>query len=486
MQTGRYRETGAGLAGVLLVALAPPAVVAGRASGQGTASLERPQEVPRVVVGPNVQVSAARASAPHVEPHVAADPGDPDRLLVASIVIDDQGGWRCASYVSDDGGSGWRPSSGGALEDLGDCGDPWVAFGPAGRAYFSGLHADTTGGGRVERIVVLRSNDRGATWTGRSEVPHGPGDRGGFDHPTMVVDATGGPHAGTVYIAAAQSVEGPSEGLHNSHPISLSVRPARATDFTPPLRTLPSDLVHMTGVPVVLADGGLAFTFCDFATPDHERLLRVRRLWVVRSRDGGRSLSPPSFVAESSGYWECANLATDGERLYSAWANTVTLGPAEPAIADVALADHLVAGVFMVRSDDGGQSWSAPLSVRSSSDRPEARHPVVAAGPGGVVAVAWMEATEPDCFEPFVAISTDRGDSFSGPARLSDVDPCVPPRSPGNVRGSFEVAERWPAGGDYFGLVHRGGGEFVAVWSDSRGGTFQIWSASVRAAAERR
>lgn len=41
---------------------------------------------------------------------------------------------------------------------------------------------------------------------------------------------------------------------------------------------------------------------------------------------------------------------------------------------------------------------------------------------------------------------------------------------------STPVAERFEAGGDYYGLAARPGGSFRAVWADSRTGVFQLWT----------
>ena len=266
-------------------------------------------QVQQVAIGDNVWVSATLLDTPHVEPSLAFDPEEPRNALVASIVIDASGRWRCAAYRTEDGGSSWAPVAREALASAGDCGDPWVAFGSDGRVYISLLHGETSDIGRTEEILVLSSPDGGRTWGQPTVVPAGPDNRGGFDHPTMVVDTSGGPRDGAVYIIAAQSVLNPHAGLHNAHPMALLVSTDAGGTFTAPLRVRPTDLVHQVGTPVVLGDGTLVLSFYDFAVPNHQRLLTVRRLFTVRSTDGGRTMSAPAFVAEIAAYRMFANLA---------------------------------------------------------------------------------------------------------------------------------------------------------------------------------
>lgn len=84
----------------------------------------------------------------------------------------------------------------------------------------------------------------------------------------------------------------------------------------------------------------------------------------------------------------------------------------------------------------------------------------------------------------------DGGLTFLPPVPVAEVAACND--QPGNVvqrsSGPFDVAGRWPAGGDYFGLAAHPDGSFRALWSDSRSGVLQLWTAwiDVRAGLEPR
>src|SRR6476619_3038219 len=87
----------------------------------------------RIAVGPNILVSYD-GNVTHIEPHMAAHPNDPKKL-VGSGIVNYEYGSRVGSYASIDGGYTWRPA---ALPIL-DAGDPQVAFGKTGTVLFAGL-----------------------------------------------------------------------------------------------------------------------------------------------------------------------------------------------------------------------------------------------------------------------------------------------------------------------------------------------------------
>ena len=65
----------------------------------------------QIVVGPNVQISAARARDAHSEPVIASDPNHAERLIAAShIAHHDTVGTKSIAYVSFDTGKTWTVS----------------------------------------------------------------------------------------------------------------------------------------------------------------------------------------------------------------------------------------------------------------------------------------------------------------------------------------------------------------------------------------
>ncbi len=139
-------------------------------------------------------------------------------------------------------------------------------------------------------------------------------------------------------------------------------------------------------------------------------------------------------------------------------------------------------GIFLAYSTDRGRTWSEPTLISDSAHGTvEARIPMVAAGRDGVVGVAWFardDAVHP-CFVPHFSASLDGGDTFLPAVPVADTSDCPDPGITGNVVEGFDTADRWPAGGDYFGLAADSGGAFRAVCADSRTGRYQLWTASI-------
>src|SRR5262249_24705909 len=111
-----------------------PALALVAASGVGdTFAQPRDQAPRRILVGPNVRVSRS-SNDPRVELMIATNPTNPRNLIGTSIV---SGALveTCATYTSLDGGNTWAETSPAGLPE-GGAGDPQVAFGADGAAYF--------------------------------------------------------------------------------------------------------------------------------------------------------------------------------------------------------------------------------------------------------------------------------------------------------------------------------------------------------------
>lgn len=435
-----------------------------------------------VLVDANVPVSLDRPDLPHVEPHLAANPTDPNHLVAASIV----GGFTgVAVFVSRDGGQTWRSIRSAGMHDLDGFGDPWLAFGPDGNTvYLVGLDDPSN-------AVVWRSGDGGLTWSEPSKVP-GPGSRpAAYDRPSVVVDQTTAASRGTVYVLGASAVRVDDEHSRSLSAIALSRSSDQGESFEAPVLILPTNLRHQAGMPVVLSDGSVVLSLFDFSTERSSiRLLRTRRAWSIRTTDQGRSFSRPSFIAEITDFWTFPALAADTSsgspfsgRLYAASINGDSLGQDALDHArhdEVEFVLRTPIGVFINSSDQQGMIWSHPRLV--AGGMAEARRTAIAVNPQGAVAVGWQQRTvdSDTCFEPFLSVSLDGGATFLEPVRVADAAECPEPHTPGNRFNGFDVAERWPAGGEYFGLVALPDGSFQMIWADSRTGVYQLWTARIR------
>ena len=416
-------------------------------------------------VGSPVRVSAGRSHRPHVEPSLAADPADPALLFGAAVTWDEGAADLRDSVVlgfrSADGGASWS-----AVALPGCRTDPWVRFGDPGHVFVACL-----GGEGGSEIRVLRSRDGGRTWEG-AVLPGGGG--GAADRPVLVVESrsTGRPER----VSVAYGQWAPAGDGERSFTVALATSEDGGRTFPPPsflrhdrLEQQPFDAVARPGAGPVVA-------FMDFAGPTG--LLAHRRTWTVRTADGGRSFSLPRLAWEQLGSEMPWSLAVDrsGPRpgrlilaVDGAWSRSGVAPPAGPGGA-----------LFLLRSDDGGASWSRPSPVPGIPPGANAELPVAAVAPGGDLALAWVDTRHDPagrCFDLFVTVSPDGGETFLPPARVTPETSC-----PQAITGQRGVAARWPFGGDYLGLAAGGDGRFHLLWVDSRSGLDQVWTSAVTVA----
>ena len=423
------------------------------------------QETSRVVVGPNIRVGGD-LTAPYVEPMVAVNPVDPDNLVGVSMKFD-SAGLMVVALASRDGGRAWLESPIPACRF-----DPWVAFLPTGMVLLSCQQGET--------VQVFRSGDGGATWSEPTQVS---GDSMEYDHPTLAVDPTDGARRGTAYVVSGHSAQSSSGSYSHLAPaVATSLDGGRT--FSAQVRLQSTNVWSMPSSPVVLSDGTLGFTINDFAVDAGSAggfiVLKTGRMWWATSTDGGRTLSMPHLIAEVEEMSRWGGVAVDRsdgpfrDRLYA-------------TVDDFREGSG---GVFVYHSADRGETWSAAIRVNRPDTVGQVRRlPAVAVNPRGEVLVAWFDPLgEPGrtCWRLMASASVDGGESFLSPVSVAEVAFCND--QPGNVVApgvvfrtpdTFDVGERWPAGGDYFGLAAHPDGSFRILWADSRSGVFQLWTASI-------
>lgn len=208
--------------------------------------------------------------------------------------------------------------------------------------------------------------------------------------------------------------------------------------------------------------------------------------WVVRSRDGGRTLSRPRKVLGPLAFQ--VRLTADptwAGRLYLTWLQASEVGlfrfatPGNP--------------VRFARSDDGGTSWRRSVRV-SKPSRARVVAPSTAAGPGGEIYVLYLDIGQdrldyeaghqglggppyPGRFELVLSRSVDGGASW----QESVVEPRLVPieRFLAFLPSFPSVAVDQRNGRIYAGFhSQRSGAPDVLVWSLPRGGS--RWQGPVR------
>ena len=413
---------------------------------------------PDLRIGQDVHVSAPAATVPHIEPHLAIHPSDPERLVVAARVVPPEADAPLLRvYGSADGGRTWTAGQLARGDRAGD--DPWLAYSPDGALHLLSLPG-----------ALRTSRDDGLTWGPPEPLPQG--DDNPYDYPKLVVE----PGTGAIYLWSAQTRDAPW-GTRIGAAVLLRSLGGQAP-FETPRPVFVGDLDLQVGAPAILPDGALVAPLHELG--HDQAFLESPRLWVVRFEKGGSGPTGPFLVSEDF-LADSPDAAVDASgglhhgRVYLAWLQVS--------------ADRQTWNQYVSHSDDRGTTWSSPQPIYAGAPSAPSyvpHHPEIAVDGRGRVALTWQEPREGPgerCFALVVALSADGGATYTAPAQVADVESCND--TPANRVGltsapdSRSVVHRFGDGGDYHGLVGRPDGGFSVVWADSRTGVYQLWSAAV-------
>lgn len=421
--------------------LAEPALVQEPAVIPGQAAKPKWVRVSRDLLQPN---GGQGQPETQTEPFLAVDPAKDTRLLAGyqeNRFAD--GGARALAYAfSKNSGKTWTEGllpgltfdTGGPFQRASD---PWVAFGPNGRAYYVSLLFNETN--PDNGLFVSASPDSGKTWG--PPVPVHLGDRDNFDDKqAMVVDTRAdSPFRGRIYVGWDTVVGNTAQLLRMSHSGDAGA------SFSPPV-TLESAGANIGAIPVV-GPGGVVHAVWLHATNGSGPF----SIHASRSEDGGETWSSPVEVAPVGGVGvrdmrvgALPAVAIDARngRLYVVWQDDVLT----PRVDQVLLS----------RSEDGGQTWSEPQRVSDGPDDAPSFTPAVAVAGDGRVAVSYYSLRNDPArrfgVDHYVALSKD-GVSFGDSRRSTNA----------SWDARFAAFSRGFFLGDYQGFA-AGKKLFYAVW----------------------
>jgi hypothetical protein len=387
------------------------------------------------------------------EPHLVVHPARPYHFLAAvwtaSTSESNVQDRRCSSFVSTDAGAAWTRHE----FAIGECYDAQVAIVPDGHAVFVALgKVPNIRPDRPDWLIVFRSNDGGITW---DDVPTIIGVR--YDHPAVAVDLSSSSRRGWIYVTS--HLEWADGSLSRKSAVVVTRSRDGGQTFDHPVFLMPSGLHNSAEMPVVLSDGTLVVSYQDFpwgaVTP--------RRLWSVRSSDGGVSFSPPHLVTDRCGPpppMQLTSLAADPNELRVFAACRQAEGGA----------------VVVFASDNRSDSWRGPATAGpAASDRNARRVMTLAVDRSGTVAAMVVERRDDGgdgCHNVTLSISRDGAKSFDQRQMVSST-PCG--SSPNDVR----ARQRFPTYGDYYGLVATAEGRFQVMWPEMRDGASALLTAAI-------
>lgn len=371
----------------------------------------------------NILVTRDFGRAPfQTEPHLAANPDDPEHLVLGVI---DYAFPANSAYVSFDGGERWEgpfqvPY---LLKDLGAGGDPVMTFDRDGNVYMAyisiGIDEFNLGpieiAAQVSSIAVARSEDDGFTWPTQVSSSRSTVDTDGLEADRF------GRLRGNVDISF---LDKPwlTSGPHPDDP-EQDVLYVTYTNFD-----LSYEILYIGEIPNLL--------------PTEMRTT----IELVKSEDGGLTWTDP--VAVSPTVRRSYGGAGDGIGETGAVGTLRVVQGSQPVVAEdgtvyVAWLDSTddrsqegVGEIQVAISTNAGETWSTPIvaSVFNETEfRPRNAYfrfwassfPQVATGPGGEVYIAYVgrPSDKPnDDGDVYLITSTDEAQTWSRPRVLNDDD----------------------------------------------------------------
>jgi hypothetical protein len=404
---------------------------------------------------PGAVGDAQRVAGAELEPMITVSPTNP-RDIVATWQ-QDVGFAARADMVgaSPDGGRTWKRTviggsrcAGGAADAASD---PWISAGPRGSVYFAGVTAALPEPAHVA-IVALHSRDGGRTWSPLRTVSAADIRN---DKPSVTAHPRKPDRAYVVWWNRDNPIKVPSSSFLR---FSRTTDAGRTWSAPTVIDHAPANAVNFSGEALVLPDGTLVAVFARVtAAPDGSF---SGQLLAARSRDDGRTWAPPALIVSAplaavprdpeTGLeldnkdltFHSAAVGPDGT-IYVAWDSdrSATAGT-----------------VKLVRSRDGGRSWTAPAALPGVTAF--TMQPALAVTRSGTVGVLWYDTRRdrpgdrPLTTDVWFAHSDDRG----GHWRQT------------HVAGPFDFRRTVPKGrlGEYQGLAPLGPRSFAAAFTQAR------------------
>jgi len=406
----------------------------------------------------------AKSANSYFEPHIAVDPENSERLVLAAMFcgrIGDGDDARGDSHLfvlrSENGGRTWSepiaPFENSARRPGRIGADPVVAVATAGVGWLVGNDYDFPVMGRAayQSVKISRSEDGGTKWNSPITIVELDNDKNGkgvVDKPWLAIDAGPGKRRGTTYVTWSQL------NYDNKRcELWCAALPPGGVRFTPKVALgepidlkASTNLIHHVQL-AVRADGTIDAVW---------RIAPTNRIVHAFSSDGARSFSKPTPIAgdEMNGIGQFPSLAPcpDGG-LLTAWVNHGNV------FCSVFAAGH----------------WSAPSGLdddRAAKSR--LSHPAVAATDALWVLV-YREEESPKRLSVVLCRSEDQGKKWNEFQVLA-------------TRTSSSGKEYNFNPGHYFGLAAANGSIYAAYilpGEGSEAGRSQLYVTAIRATKKR-
>ncbi len=381
-------------------------------------------EIPPAVTTSFGNIQVTKSPNFQTECAVAVNPLDSSNMIIAEIDGDFYGS--NGIYASTDAGATWRKSQ--IQENTGSSsyGDPWLSFDGNGTAYMCGLLGVGTGDLSLQ---IHKSTDKGKTWTADGVIFQS--DPSHPDEPVLSSDLVqGSPFYNSLYAA----VVGQATGSPFPAGIKLHYRRSGSQVFSSEKNVSTFQLVQIPHIAIGL-NGNVYVSYLGISDIANLK----GGLYFNRSTDGGDTWSSDNLIAAAA-YTDTVNgfpKTNSSGSLFPA----SRIGPTPRIVIDtsngprrgwlyVSYARPTSADgksdldIFLQRSSDDGNSWSAPIRVNDDlpGDGIDQLSPALAVNPDGVIAIVYYDRRDdPNNFlvNIYCAISRDGGTTFEN-ERISD------------------------------------------------------------------
>jgi len=415
-----------------------------------------------IQVKSSVFVGNAGIGKTFIEPHVASDPRNAQKLVAASFIEKTtpkiSSSNAIAVFTSSDGGQNWKTQR----IPCKDCTDPWVTITPQGMIYLitlGRLPNDTSR--KEEPLLIFTSTDGGFTW---SKNPQSIA--GSYDGPKTIVAPNG-----SVYLLAGSAAH------DHQNKSRLGIMLARAKPGQPNFqvinRIFPSNLNLNSDGAALLSDGTLVITYQDFQRKTEKGFrgrkgrLKTRRSWAMVSYDRGKTFSVPLLLSEDCGA-RPSSLVVDQngpfkDRLYC------------PCMSKD-LKEILLFNSSTKTSFGQAEVWNKTQIKIEHLQGTLYSEPLVTVNSAGIVGLSWWQqqvSANKKYFSLYFTASADGGKTFAPPIKITPQPVC-----PNYAKLGFP-GHRWRTGGDYFGFTTTKNGQFHLFWPKAKQGTFELWSTRV-------
>jgi hypothetical protein len=389
------------------------------------------------------------------EPSIAINPNKPDELVAGSVLNN--------VYFSQDGGFSWKTQK--LKSPLGVWGDPCLIADYQNNFYYFHLSNPEGQGWRsaalLDRIVVQKSSDGGQYWTEGTGIGYHD-QRHDQDKEWAAVN----PQNNHMYVTWTEFDQYESSLPQDSSYILFSMSSDQGESWTEAIRInakagncLDDDLTVEGAVPAVGPKGEIYVSWAFNDSLYFDRSLDEGQSWleedkVIAAQPGGWSFAVPG-LERCNGLPVTACDISEGEHRGTIYVNWSDLRNGEDD-----------ADVWIAKSTDGGDSWSAPIRVNDDAPGHQQFLTWMAVDPiSGYVYVVFYDRRRfnDNRTDVYLAYSIDGGESFK------------------NIRVTREpfLLEEQGFFGDYNNIAAYNG-LIYPIWTQMDGRKLSVWTARVR------